>query len=76
MSQQQTNQLPTPEQVYQEFNKNELNSRQMFEMLYNSYIKLELKYKKIEIEKSQLIEQLNQFTKQKANSQSKPKGKK
>ena len=62
---------PSPEQVYQQFNKNELESRQMFEMLYNSFIKLQQEYTKEKVEKAQLIEQLNQFTKQKDDSVSK-----
>ena len=68
------NSQPSPEQVYQQFNKNELESRQMFEMLYNSFIKLQQEYTKEKTEKAQLIEQLNQI--QKDNSQPKPKGKK
>ena len=38
----------------------------MFEILYNSFIKLEQEYTKEKSINAQLIEQLNQFTKQKS----------
>ena len=38
----------------------------MFEILYNSFIKLEQEYTKEKAINAQLIEQLNQFTKQKS----------
>ena len=30
-------QLPTPQQIYQQFDSNEIGSRQLFEILYNSH---------------------------------------
>jgi hypothetical protein len=54
--------MPTPAQVYQEFNKNELSSRQMFELLYNSYVKQQKDYADVIAKNAQLISQLSQLT--------------
>ena len=56
---------PSAEQVYQRFNQNELNSRQMFETIYNSYLSMEQEYKKLQGTNSQLIEQITQLSKTK-----------
>jgi hypothetical protein len=63
--QQQANQKLTTEQVYQLFNKSELDSRQMFELIYNAYLKSTQELVNEKAKNAQLIEQLNQFTKQK-----------
>ena len=56
---------PTPEQVYQTFNKSELDSRQMFELLYNGFLKCSKDLADEKAKNAQLIEQLSQFTKEK-----------
>jgi hypothetical protein len=63
--QQQANQKPTPEQIYQLFNKSQLDSRQMFELIYNAYLKSTQEFANKKAKNAQLIEQLTQFTKQK-----------
>ena len=80
--QQQSQSKPTPEQVYQLFNKSELDSRQMFEIIYNAYLKSNQELANEKARNAQLIERLTQFTKQTQDvtDQSKiikkPKGKK
>ncbi|QMU54705.1 MAG: hypothetical protein GKS07_07365 [Nitrosopumilus sp.] len=56
---------PTLEQVYQLFHKSELDSRQMFELIYNAYLKCSQELTNEKATNAQLIEQLSQFTKQK-----------
>ena len=70
--------MPTPEQVYQEFNKNELSSRQMFELLYTSFITLQKEYTNEIAKNGQLIAQLSELTTPKTKPDSKiiEKGKK
>ena len=72
--QQQQSRTPTAEQIYQQFNKNELDSRQCFEIIYNECHQVSVKLAQEKAKNAELIEQLNQFTKQK-NTGPSPKAK-
>lgn len=73
MSQQNKPQTASPEQVYQQFNKNELSSRQLFELLYNEYRSSQIELNQLRMQVAQLIQEKQEW--QKGSKKEEPKSK-